>query len=163
MKKYLIPGLLFTGLVLYAVNATAQVKGEGILKSYYSVKDALVSGDVSAASAGAAGMAREISRFDLKTLSADMQKTVQPYFTAMSEDAGFISASGDISDQRVRFASLSEVMIKLARTVKMNAAPVYIDYCPMKKSSWLSAEESIKNPYYGKAMLSCGKITETIE
>jgi hypothetical protein len=28
---------------------------------------------------------------------------------------------------------------------------------------WLSSEAVIKNPYYGKAMLTCGKVTETIK
>ncbi|RYF82932.1 MAG: DUF3347 domain-containing protein, partial [Chitinophagaceae bacterium] len=36
-------------------------------------------------------------------------------------------------------------------------------YCPMKKALWLSNEKAIKNPYYGSAMLTCGKVTETIE
>jgi hypothetical protein len=32
----------------------------------------------------------------------------------------------------------------------------------MKKSYWLSADEAIKNPYYGNMMLTCGKVSETI-
>ncbi len=41
--------------------------------------------------------------------------------------------------------------------------PVYYQYCPMKDSNWLSKEETIKNPYYGAQMLSCGKTVETIK
>jgi hypothetical protein len=31
----------------------------------------------------------------------------------------------------------------------------------MKKASWLSSEKTIKNPYFGSAMLSCGELTNT--
>jgi len=33
----------------------------------------------------------------------------------------------------------------------------------MKKAYWLSSEAAIKNPYFGNAMLACGKITETLK
>jgi hypothetical protein len=33
----------------------------------------------------------------------------------------------------------------------------------MKKMYWLSSEAAIKNPYYGKMMLTCGSVTETIK
>jgi hypothetical protein len=33
----------------------------------------------------------------------------------------------------------------------------------MKKAYWLSRGKEIENPYYGSAMLSCGKIVETKE
>jgi hypothetical protein len=32
----------------------------------------------------------------------------------------------------------------------------------MKKATWLSETNAIKNPYYGKQMLTCGKTTETL-
>jgi hypothetical protein len=33
----------------------------------------------------------------------------------------------------------------------------------MKKASWLSSEAAIKNPYFGSAMLTCGKVTATLK
>jgi hypothetical protein len=32
----------------------------------------------------------------------------------------------------------------------------------MKKANWLSNEKQVKNPYYGSAMLNCGKVVDTI-
>ncbi|MGY4386382.1 hypothetical protein ACVWYN_003435 [Pedobacter sp. UYP24] len=32
----------------------------------------------------------------------------------------------------------------------------------MKKSSWLSSEKAVKNPYFGSAMLACGSVQETL-
>jgi len=46
--------------------------------------------------------------------------------------------------------------------VKLSDAPLYQQYCPMKKSYWLSKDAAIKNPYYGKQMLTCGKVSDTL-
>ncbi|MDE3185069.1 MAG: DUF3347 domain-containing protein [Bacteroidota bacterium] len=34
---------------------------------------------------------------------------------------------------------------------------------PYEKATWLSSNMVIKNPYFGSAMPSCGKTTETIQ
>jgi hypothetical protein len=44
----------------------------------------------------------------------------------------------------------------------MNTSTLYQQYCPMKKAYWLSETPTIKNPYYGKEMPTCGKTTETL-
>ncbi len=31
-------------------------------------------------------------------------------------------------------------------------------YCPMVKASWLQTDRAIRNPYMGRAMLSCGEL-----
>ena len=44
---------------------------------------------------------------------------------------------------------------------------IYYQYCPMynggKGANWLSKENTVKNPYYGSMMLTCGKVVETIK
>ena len=81
---------------------------------------------------------------------------------ALLKDAGAISETTDLKKQREQFATLSANMITLAKSVKLGTNPVYETYCPMKKTSWLSDSKTIKNPYYGNAMLSCGNVVETI-
>ena len=48
-----------------------------------------------------------------------------------------------------------------------NKTPVYIEFCPMandnKGGYWLSTEEKIQNPYFGKKMLKCGEVKATIK
>ena len=34
---------------------------------------------------------------------------------------------------------------------------VKLAYCPMVKASWLQKGDTIRNPYYGSAMLECGE------
>ena len=83
--------------------------------------------------------------------------------TALLKDADTFSKTKDLQKQRELFNVFSDDMYALAKTIKLSSDPIYKDYCPMKKSSWLSNTVAIKNPYYGSAMLTCGKIIETIE
>lgn len=43
----------------------------------------------------------------------------------------------------------------------------FVHFCPMAASNkgayWLSKEENVINPYYGKAMLSCGEVKQIIK
>jgi hypothetical protein len=82
---------------------------------------------------------------------------------SLQKHTGMIAASRELKSQRGHFSALSEDVIALAKTVKLSDAPVYQMYCPMKKSNWLSNEKTVKNPYYGSAMLTCGELTGTIK
>jgi hypothetical protein len=77
-------------------------------------------------------------------------------------DANSIAGNKDLAKQRTAFQTLSESVITLTRASKPSK-PAYIAYCPMKKAYWISAEQGVKNPYYGSTMLTCGKVTETIK
>jgi hypothetical protein len=78
-------------------------------------------------------------------------------------DARHISESKDINHQRQHFMSLSTNVFKLARQVKLSSQPIYEDYCPMRKAYWLSSDTAIRNPYFGSAMPTCGRVTATIQ
>ncbi len=87
----------------------------------------------------------------------------EPNRAALVKDAAALAANSDLKKQREHFAVLSSDMIHLAQDVKLSEEPVYEQYCPMKKASWLSAENKIRNPYFGNSMLSCGSVTGTIK
>ncbi|WP_316805299.1 DUF3347 domain-containing protein [Pedobacter nototheniae] len=126
-----------------------------VIASYYGLKDALVSGDASTASAKSAELTKAIESSDSKTIG-DKDKSDLLKHVAM------ISGDKDINSQRAHFAPLSSSIITLSKSAKLSDAPIYVQYCPMKKSSWISSEKAIKNPFYGSSMLTCGKVTETI-
>jgi hypothetical protein len=158
---------LITLLALFiSVSGKAQITGSvfsPILETYYAAKNALVAGDASGAAKHAASFNAAVSALDNKSMSADESnyfKSVQP---ALLTESKAIASSKDLAKQREAFSKLSQTMIILAKSVKLDTKPVYVDYCPMKKASWLSAEPAIKNPYYGSAMLTCGKITDTLK
>ncbi len=163
MKKIQI--FVFAIIMLFAFN---QVKAQNtsskadVLSAYYGVKNALISGDASATNAKAKMLLAAISSFPVDKLSAADKTTWTKYADKLQFDARHISESGDITHQREHFASLSENMFATVQAIKLNNAPVYRDYCPMKKSYWLSETAAIQNPYYGNQMLTCGAVKETL-
>lgn len=126
-----------------------------LVLSYYGIKDALVAGDSKLAAVKAGDFIKALNSTDPQLIDAAQKK-------ALTEDARQITAN-ELKSQRDHFAGLSANMITLVKTSKLSAEPIYELYCPMKKSSWLSNEKAVKNPYYGSAMLTCGKVTETIK
>ena len=133
-----------------------------LLVVYYGLKDALVDGDASAASARANEFLNTANNIDTKSLSSGDLKTFDSLALKLAFDARHISEVKVIEHQREHFVSLSSNMYKLIKGVKLSTEPVYKMYCPMKKAYWLSKDPVIRNPYYGKQMLSCGQVSETI-
>ena len=133
-----------------------------LLTSYYDIKDALIKSNSADAASHAGELLKAVNSIDMKVLTAADMKAFMVLQEKLAFDARHMSESKDIAHQREHFANFSVNFFKLAKTVKLTEKPVYYAYCPMKKSFWLSAEAGIKNPYYGSQMLTCGKVTETL-
>ncbi len=159
MNKLFIIAAVFVLAVTqnsFAQDSARQTETPQLLSFYYNIKDALVAGNANAASASA-------QDFVTAAKSMDNSEIPENSLKALVNDAGSIAATKDLKKQREIFAGLSTGMTALARAVKLSDTPVYEAYCPMKKASWLSSSKSIKNPYYGSAMLTCGKVTDTLQ
>jgi hypothetical protein len=133
-----------------------------LLSKYYDIKNALVSSDAAATAKTANEFLIAVKNIDAKALSASEQSALKPVQEKLLTDANSMAASKDIAKQRTAFQTLSESLITLTKSAKVNT-PAYIAFCPMKKAYWISAEQAIKNPYYGSSMLTCGKVTDTLK
>lgn len=151
MKKIIL--IVLVAAIGSIQNSFAQ--NTSLLPLYFDMKDALVADNSALAATKAGEFVKEFTTVDFSKLS-------QNDHDALLKGATHISESKDIKHQREHFAAFSNSMIALAKVTKLSPQPVYQLYCPMKKSSWLSNEKSVKNPYYGKAMLTCGSVTKTL-
>ncbi|PAW95360.1 hypothetical protein CKK33_18390 [Mucilaginibacter sp. MD40] len=133
-----------------------------LLSSYYDVKNDLIKSNSTDAATHAADFLKAVNAVDMKSLPATDMNAFMSFQDKLAFDAKHISESKDIAHQREHFANFSSNFFKLAKAVKLTDQAVYYDYCPMKKSYWLSADATIKNPYFGSQMLTCGKVTETL-
>ena len=166
MKKLFFIVAFFTTITLkysFAQDNTKATPLSVLLNSYLEIKNALVATDAATASVKAGELAKAIEGVDMKELSETDHNAFMPLKEKLAFDARHISESKDISHQREHFSSLSNNIYKLAKAVKLSTGPVYQEYCPMKKMYWLSSEAAIQNPYYGKTMLTCGKVTATLK
>ena len=162
--KSLITTAVLTLITVFSVNAQKNYSAlSPILSLYYNVKDALVNSDAKAASAKAGDLTKTINSIDLKTLPAAEQSALGSLKDKLVSDANNISENNDIGKQKAYFSFVSTNIYSLAKLVRLTDQPVYQQYCPMKKAYWLSNEAAIKNPYYGKQMLSCGKVSDILK
>ena len=155
-KKIFFIVVIFATLFVQKTFAqNTQSQPSQLLTYYYGIKNALIAGNADAASASATEFLKAVNGTDSKII-------VQDKLTALQKDAGAVEQMKDIKHQREHFASLSANMLAVAKADKLSSEPIYAMYCPMKKSYWLSSDKTIKNPYFGTAMPTCGKVTETI-
>lgn len=146
------------GILSLSVKSYSQSSLSNLFTLYLEVKNDLVKDDAVSASQNAGALLKAISSADTKALSANEQDVFLSLKDKLSYDARHISEVQKIDHQREHFASLSLNMYALAKSIKLSGQPIYEDYCPMKKAYWLSADEEIKNPYFGTQMLTCGEI-----
>lgn len=147
--------------LLLSARLQAQNNDLSLLTAYLDIKDALISNKPSDASEAAVVLTNAISKIKAGNDNDPVSNAWKLHKDNLLKQADIIANAKDIEKQRTAFAELSVAywpVVKLSTT----GETLYYDYCPMKKSYWISAEESIKNPYYGAKMLSCGKVTEKI-
>lgn len=147
MKKIILSTLF---MLSFALLASAQ-NPEELLKNYFVLKDALLASDNEKSSNAASMMRKSI------TESGDFSKKKELLMLAEK-----VASSKDLEKRRTAFAPFSEAMYRYVKNQDSIPQELYYNYCPMKKSYWLSAETAIKNPYYGSKMLTCGSVKETI-
>ena len=139
----------------FAQDSTKQSQAPQLLSLYYNIKDALVAGNTNEASASAQAFVQAANSNDNKSITANN-------LSDLVKEASGIADTKDLRHQREHFAGLSTNMVTVVKAAKLTDQPVYQAYCPMKKSCWLTNSKTIKNPYFGSAMPTCGKITETL-
>lgn len=145
MKKLmLVLVVLFFGFPAFAQNTA------NLLNNYMNVKNALVNGDSKAASEATASLYESIKKEDSFNQKQELLQAAEK-----------LNKAGNIEKQRAELNNVSVILWKLVENDKKLDQTVYYQYCPMKKTYWLSKDKEIKNPYYGSSMLTCGKVTST--
>lgn len=137
-----------------------------VFDNYFEVKNALIQSDGNLTSTKATELLTSLEKVKMNELEMDVHMVWMKVMKELKADASKISESKNENSQRTNFISLSNNMYSLLKITKYET-PVYYQHCPMandgKGANWLSTENTIKNPYYGSAMLSCGKTVETIK
>ncbi|MBC5839656.1 DUF3347 domain-containing protein [Flavobacterium muglaense] len=158
------PKTEMTGMTMTENQEASQLKP--IFDNYFTLKDALVKTDGNTASAKAKELISAINAVKMETLKMDEHMAWMKVVANLKEDAEHISDTKDAGHQRDHFATLSKSVYELIKVSKQDT-PTYFQHCPMandgKGADWLSKENTIKNPYFGSMMLSCGKTVETIK
>ena len=100
-------------------------------------------------------------------LTGEAHMTWMKYLDVLESEIVTISASDNISTQRISFAEFNDALYASVKAFGLHHGMIYYQYCPMangdKGAYWLSNIEEIENPYFGDEMLKCGETREKIE
>jgi hypothetical protein len=140
--------IVMLGLSLVGFKAYAQ-SAEAILDQYIKVKDALVASDNKMANLHALSLQKYIEETPTFNEKESLLKAVAK-----------LGNTNDLEKQRIAFGDVSVLLWRFVKGSGNLSKEVYYQYCPMKKMYWLSREETIKNPYYGSKMLTCGNVAD---
>ncbi|MVN21365.1 DUF3347 domain-containing protein [Mucilaginibacter arboris] len=155
---YLISVLFFFSYYqTKAQNSTTAINQ--VLQAYFGVEKALVNDDSEMANKQATVLVNAIEQVNASKLDDRQKADWTKYNEKLRYNSQHISESKSIAHQREHFAALSDDMYSLFKNFKTHPT-IYRQYCPMKKQYWLNDAATIQNPYYGKQMPDCGKVTE---
>lgn len=128
-------------------------EGNETIQAYLQLKDGLVQSD------------SQTAKVSAKKLIASLDNMDGPEVKIIRESAMNILNTTDLDEQRKAFKSVSDAVAELASKKDMGLK-LYKQFCPMAFDNaggyWLSAEQEINNPYFGKKMLHCGVVEEEI-
>ena len=133
-----------------------------IIKDYLALKNALVADNDKAAANAGKQLFTTLKNVDMNAIPANKHKEYMEIAENAKENAEHISDNaGKIDHQREHLASLSKDVSDLI-TLFGTTQKLYQDYCPMyndgKGAVWINEAKTIKNPYYGSKMLTCGSV-----
>jgi hypothetical protein len=162
--KYLIAIVLFIAVnKTQAESIDVNAAVNNVLKSYLGIKNALAADDSKTASDEAKKFTAALKEVPVAQMDVKQKATWDKYAEKLRYDGEHISEVNMIAHQREHFGSLSANVYEILKAFHSNDLVVYKQYCPMEKKSWISESSTIKNPYFGKKMLSCGVTKETIK
>ncbi len=145
-------------LMLNAALIWGSISAQGlekVLADYIVVKNNLVAGNAENAAASAQVLVSSLEQLKLKS---DQPAVIDEIISS----ANAIAKTENIEKQRTALSTLSASLWKLAEFYEATERQYFYSYCPMKKMHWISETKEVRNPFYGKQMLSCGKVEETL-
>jgi hypothetical protein len=140
-----------------------------MLAAYIGVKDALVAGDTTKASASARELVVAADSLQVKEIKGDsmLRETARSFASTVSSSALALTMEPDMKAKRKEFQMIADAMWTLTQTVQYDGQKLYWHYCPMAFNNsgayWMSNERIIRNPYFGNEMLECGSVQDSLD
>ena len=142
-------------VALYLGNQFAQSNSiDTVFDVYLEIKEALVMGDSKNASIYAGSFEAAI-KTNLTTPGSIVDEIIKYAKVIYNNEKG-------IEGQRTAFGELSKKLWVLLKEFPAHERELFYNYCPMKKQYWIDQESTIRNPFYGNKMLSCGQTIERL-
>lgn len=134
-------------------NAPLNDEQKTFLSQYESVRAALAADDLAAVKRAAVGIVTESKAATTEPLTPEQQERQASFAATVKK----LAMADSLAAARDAFKLLSKRAIHYAE----GKEGYYIANCPMvpkDEGNWVQTSKSVSNPYFGKAMLTCGSI-----
>ena len=148
-----LTALLGSAASAHDKSAPLNDEQKAFLAQYETVRAALAADDLAAAKKAAGAITTESKTVPQEPLT-DEQKERQVKFVATVKS---IATADSLGTARDAFKALSKRAIHYAE----GKEGYFVANCPMvsnDEGNWVQTSKSVNNPYFGKAMLTCGSI-----
>ncbi len=137
-------------------------------ESYLAAQDALAGDDRAKAQMAAGAALKSLQGVDMSLLSGEAHDVWMRTHADVEAAAETLSGADDLEAQRQAFATLSEALRDVVASFGLGekSGTVYQLRCAMafdgQGARWLQADDEVRNPYFGPAMLKCANDVELI-
>jgi Cu(I)/Ag(I) efflux system membrane fusion protein len=150
----------------FQVDEKFQEQLSSVFTSYIDLKDAFVSSDANKVQQEASEVTEALAGVDMKLVSGSAHNDWMNYLAPMQTSLGEIASSNDLESQRKAFSTLSDNLYKSVKAFGLGGKEAFHTYCPMafdnEGAYWLSDNQTVRNPYFGQQMLTCGEVKEKL-
>lgn len=158
-----------TVLPTSAASDSLTVSFAVLLQSYFGLKNALVADDAHAANELARNLVVDIADFRLSISKDTSLRNIALPLLSLADSAvrAMISVDDESCEhQRIAFRRLSENFLLLVGEMPLRHVVIYRQHCPMafndRGADWMSESPEVRNPYFGRKMLECGEVSDTL-
>ena len=138
-----------------------------IFTEYLKLTDALTSDNLEEAKKVGSNLLKAVEDVNMSLFTGESHKVWMDLSVELKNALQHIDHFKSLGELRKSFNQISESIITMEIAFKPNNETLYVLHCPMannnKGGDWISASKEVKNPYYGKAMLTCGEVSKEIK
>ena len=145
MRRGLMVVAVLAAIAVMGVQAATSEPMKAIVASYLDIQSQLATDKIDTVKAQAHSIGEQ---------AAKLQQGGSAIVTAAAD----VEKAADIKAARDAFGPLSAAVVAAAKAEGWaDVGGLKLAYCPMVKQTWLQSGEAIQNPYFGKAMSTCGE------
>ena len=151
----------------FTISEDAKKALKPVYDSYLALKDALTKDELNASKEAAKSMRESLNKVNMSLFTGESHNSWMSFDGNLKKALQAAQDSKSIEELRDSFQNLSDEMVKMTEQFHAYSGTLYVQHCPMADSNqgadWLSLDQNIVNPYFGKSMLTCGEVTKTLK
>lgn len=151
----------------YTVAPAFQQQLAGVFAAYLQLKESFVASDAARVQSASQGVQLSLESVDMTLLDGAAHHDWMTHLEGINTTLKAMQTSpANLDDQRKAFSSLTQSLYQAIKAYGLGSTTAYYEFCPMAFNNaggfWLSDSKTIRNPYFGDKMLTCGEVRETL-